>query len=411
MGHYTELIQDIFAGRQVHVGTVDPATDQYTLVATAGLPPAAESRLKAVLQGASLREYFTPKQYAALASGTSIVVDATHNAQFARELRLPSGASVVIAPLRWEGRLIGLLGLSYLQEDAPFGQETQALMEASAELAELILERERIMAQREEARATAKALEETARQMDAFLGMATHELKTPLTAIILAIQLGRRHLDRLQRQIADHVPLASERAATITIVDDLARLESQAKKLDRLVDDLLDMSRFQAGRLQVQPVLTDLRPLVQHAVEEQQAISIRTVRLHLPSSEQQVLVQADPDRIGQVIGNYLTNALKYSPADTPVEVGVAVDGPTARVWVRDQGPGVPEAEQERLWQRYYRVPGIEVQSGTGVGLGLGLAIVRQIVELHSGEVGVESAPGRGSTFWFTLPLAETSDAE
>jgi signal transduction histidine kinase len=287
------------------------------------------------------------------------------------------------------------------------------LVEASAELAELILERERIMAQREEARATTKAMEETARQMDAFLGMATHELKTPLTAILLALQLCRRRLQGPKRFTSDPAsalaPEARQPLVTISIVDDLTKVESQAKKMDRLVDDLLDLSRIQAGKLQVHPELTDLRPLVQRAVEEhQQVASIRTIQLHLPPTDQPIMVQADPDRIAQVIVNYLTNALKYSPADRPVDVSVEREGSKARVWVRDQGPGLQEAEQERLWQRYYRVPGIEAQSGAGVGLGLGLTIVRQIVELHAGEVGVESAPGRGSTFWFTLPLDESS---
>jgi signal transduction histidine kinase len=193
------------------------------------------------------------------------------------------------------------------------------------------------------------------------------------------------------------------------MVDDHLRLVSQGKKLDRLVNDLLDLSRFQAGKLQIHPELTDLRPLVQRTVEEQQEVAAtRTIRLHLPQTDQPVMVQADPDRIAQVIVNYMTNALKYSPADAPVEVGLEVTGPTAGLWVRDQGPGLPEAEQERIWQRYHRVPGIEAQSGTGIGLGLGLSIVRHIIELHGGVVGVESAPGRGSTFWFTLPLEETA---
>jgi signal transduction histidine kinase len=225
--------------------------------------------------------------------------------------------------------------------------------------------------------------------------------------MILAIQVSRRHLANLRGQVADHIPEASARLATIG--DDLVSLESQGKRLDRLVDDLLDLSRFQAGKLQMHPELTDLRLLLQRAGEEQQELAApRTIRLHLPQADQPVVVCADPQRMTQVIANYMTNALKYSPADQPVEVGLEVEEPTARVWVRDEGPGLPEAEQERIWQRYHRVPGIEVQSGSGIGLGLGLTIVRQIVELHSGQVGVESAPGRGSTFWFTIPLAGTS---
>jgi signal transduction histidine kinase len=263
--------------------------------------------------------------------------------------------------------------------------------------------RERIVAQREEARATTVALQETARQMDAFLGMATHELKTPLTAILLALQLNRRRLEGLRRRSRDLSGGVDEQLdATVA---EQVKVESQAKKLDRLVNDLLDLSRLQAGKLQIHPERTDLTAIVQRAIREQrQATPNRTIQLHLSQLDRPVWVQADADRIQQVILNYLTNALKYSPSDQPVEVGLDIEGLRTRVWVRDHGPGLPEAEQKRLWQRYYRAPGIEVLSGTGVGLGLGLTIVQQIVELHGGEVGIQSAPGRGSTFWFTLPL-------
>ena len=103
--------------------------------------------------------------------------------------------------------------------------------------------------------------------------------------------------------------------------------------------------------------------------------------------------------------NYLTNALKYSPAEQPVVVGLDVADHLARVWVRDQGPGLPPEEQAQIWEPFHRVQGIKDQGGTGVGLGLGLYICRTIIERHQGQVGVESAPGHGSTFWFTLPLA------
>jgi signal transduction histidine kinase len=115
-------------------------------------------------------------------------------------------------------------------------------------------------------------------------------------------------------------------------------------------------------------------------------------------------VLADVDRIGQVMTNYLTNALKYSADDKRVTVGLEVDGAMARVSVHDAGPGIPAAEQERIWERFYRVPGIEHRSGSGIGLGMGLYISRTIVGRHHGHVGVKSHPGSGSTFWFTLPL-------
>ena len=114
---------------------------------------------------------------------------------------------------------------------------------------------------------------------------------------------------------------------------------------------------------------------------------------------------ADADRIGQVVTNYLTNALKYSPVDRPIEVFLAIEGQMARVSVQDEGPGLSPAEQQAIWERFYQVERIKVQSGSGTGLGLGLYICQTIIEQHQGKVGVQSSPGEGSTFWFSLPLA------
>jgi signal transduction histidine kinase len=148
-----------------------------------------------------------------------------------------------------------------------------------------------------------------------------------------------------------------------------------------------------------------LDAVVREAVEEQRQLHPeRTIALDVPS-EPRVPVVADAHRLGQVVTNLLTNALKYSPTDRPVEVGLQVHNQQARVWVRDAGPGLPPAEQEHVWERYYRAPGVSVQSGSGIGLGLGLHISRTIIEQHQGQVSVQSAPGQGSTFWFSLPLA------
>jgi hypothetical protein len=245
--------------------------------------------------------------------------------------------------------------------------------------------------------------------MDTFLGIASHELKTPLASLKLGLQLTERHLRTLaKRQIESRSD--GERPLEL-ILEDLTLPRQQMERMERLVNDLVDASRIQAGKLELRLELTDLVPLIQQVVEAQRrATPERTISLFLPE-ESPVAVLADPGRIEQVITNYLTNALKYSSAESPVAVGVQVAEQQAKVWVRDAGPGLPSEEQERIWERFHRVKGIEVQSGTGVGLGLGLHICRTIVERHQGQVGVESLPGQGSTFWFTLPVSSPPEKD
>jgi signal transduction histidine kinase len=300
--------------------------------------------------------------------------------------------------------LVGVLFVDYVEPRQGASAPGEVpLTETIARLGALVLDRDRLLHRWMEARASALALLETKAQMDTFLGIASHELKTPLASLKLGLQLTERHLRTLaRRQVESRSD--GERPLEL-IVEDLTLPRQQLERMERLVNDLVDASRIQAGKLDLRLELTDLVPLVQQVVEAQrQATPERTISLTLPE-EQPVLVLADPGRIEQVITNYLTNALKYSSAESLVAVGVQVAEQQARVWVRDAGPGLPTQEQERIWERFHRVKGIEVQSGTGVGLGLGLHICRTIVERHQGQVGVESAPGEGSTFWFTLPMS------
>jgi signal transduction histidine kinase len=241
------------------------------------------------------------------------------------------------------------------------------------------------------------------RAKDEFLSHAAHELKTPLTALLGNLQLAEL---RLQAVMSGTEGATAELATTLAAVQDFhRRADRQIDRLTRLVNDLLDVSRIQGHRLELRLEPCDLAAIVHEAVEEhRQAASTRTIRLDVSQGEA-VPVIADADRIRQVIINYLTNALTYSRADQPIDVGLQADGGMARVWVHDEGPGVPAADQDRIWERAYQVTGLKPQSGSHVGLGLGLYISRSIVEHHHGQVVVESAPGHGATFWFTLPLA------
>lgn len=246
------------------------------------------------------------------------------------------------------------------------------------------------------------ASKETNRRTDEFLSITSHELRTPLTSINGNIQLAKRRV----RTLTKDDPLEEFESKQDLVIELLSRAERQVRVQNRLVSDLLDVSRMQSNRLELHLDACDLASIVYECVEDQRA-SHPSRTLSLFAADSAIPVLADPDRIGQVVTNYLTNALKYSSADMPVEVHLTIEQRQAKVAVRDRGPGLPTEEQEKLWQRFYRVEGINVRSGSGVGLGLGLYICRSIIERHHGEVGVQSAPGQGSTFWFTLPLMES----
>jgi signal transduction histidine kinase len=252
-------------------------------------------------------------------------------------------------------------------------------------------------------RAREAALRETTTQMEIFLGIAGHELKNPLASIQVGLQLVEQRIRRLlQRERVE----ATEVAPLLEpLLEPVVQVEHEEERLQRLVNDIVDVARVQAGRLELTLVPTDLATVVRQAVVEQRQLNPeRTLNLECPEASRMV-VTADAHRLGQVVTNFLTNALKYSPAERPVAVGLQADDQQARVWVRDDGPGLPPEEQKRVWERFHRTPGIEVLSGTGVGLGLGLHICRSIIDQHNGQVGVQSMPGQGSTFWFSLPLA------
>lgn len=274
-----------------------------------------------------------------------------------------------------------------------------ALTRAVTELITLVMERERLLSETAQARVNELAAISANQLKDEFIGIAGHELRTPITTMKANLQLSRRRLHKFFQHYNDEEVVQ----ALQPLEQLLERAERQLERQSRLVHDLLDVSRLEQGHMELRIEKNDLVSIVQEAVEEQRQItSDRTLLVNLPSTE--ICIEADRDRINQVISNYLSNALKYSEAERPVEVCVEVRDGAARVSVHDEGPGLSPDEQQRIWERFYRVPGIQVKSGSGVGLGLGLHISRVIIERQGGTVGIESEPGKGSTFWFSLPI-------
>ncbi len=246
-------------------------------------------------------------------------------------------------------------------------------------------------------------LRELEQRKDMFFGMASHELKTPLTMIQATLQFAQRLLKKAQKE--EH-SLARCQQVIQEVEKLLERGLHQIAIQTRLVNDLLDLARIQNNKLDLSLSLCDLVILAREVVTDlQRTMSARTIQVDLPP-ENMLLVFADRDRIEQVINNYLTNALKYSSEDKPVNVGLSSDEIQVRLWVQDQGPGLSPQKQQQVWHCFYQVPEIAVRSGSTTGLGLGLYICSVIIRHHGGQVGVESEEGKGSTFWFTLPRAE-----
>ena len=247
-----------------------------------------------------------------------------------------------------------------------------------------------------------------ATRLEAYLGIICHELKTPLTVMRGSLQLADRKVKRL---VATELPEPGDLRHFASIQALLERAKAQVAVQDRLVNDLLDISRIQAQTFTLLMVRCNVTDIVQEVVEDQrQVASERTIHLELPAGRD-IIVLGDADRLAQVVTNFLTNALKYSPPDRPITVCVRIEHEQARVLVRDEGPGLPSEEHERVWERFYRVPGISEQGGFNGGLGLGLYVCRTIIEQHGGQVGLQSAQGDGATFWFALPLAQQDDIE
>ena len=402
-----ELARRVITCERVAIMGLD-ADDHIIPVAVAGISEREMARWTETARGVPLAAFLPPEIVARLRKGEALIID---TASTPRREVLFGAAAALVAPTLIGDRLTGVLSIGSAPTAATYTGDDVALASAVAQLVALVMERDRLVRESAAAQAQVLALTETTRRMDEFLGIVSHELRTPLTVVSASLQLAER---RIQRMIHTYTNRPPEEWRFDGSLRDLGvilnRALGSATRQARLVHDLLDVSRIKAGKLELRRKLCDLRDIVGDTVEELRPNDPeRALTLDLP--EAPVAVLADPDRVGQVVTNFVLNALKYSAPDTSIAVRLETMDDRARLSVRDAGPGIPIAERERVWDLFYRVPGIEVRSGSGVGLGLGLHISKTIIERHGGMVGVEGEPGQGATFWFTLPLAqETGDA-
>jgi len=228
-----------------------------------------------------------------------------------------------------------------------------------------------------------EAVNELLKQKDDFISIASHELKTPITTLKASLQL-------INRVKADPSPKKLNNL-----------IELSVKSLDKvsvLIEDLLNVSKLNQGQLHFnkkQFVIAEIVDDCCHHVRMEGKYMLKT------TGNKDLEVYADVDRIEQVVINFVNNAIKYAPATKEITINIEeVDG-FAKVSVIDNGPGISSEKLAHLFERYYRVDNVGNQTS---GLGLGLYICSEIIKKHDGKIGVDSIPGKGSTFWFTLPL-------
>jgi signal transduction histidine kinase len=232
---------------------------------------------------------------------------------------------------------------------------------------------------------------EEGRLRDNFLSMASHELKTPMTTILGQAQLMMRRLSKIPELSADLMFMRSA----------LESIDSQTQRMNTLVDDLLDLYNIRAGKIELHMEPCDLVALCDEVVREQRLLTGRTIQLDVPAFP--VIMQADGDRLSQVIVNLVSNALRYSSEDSSIQVFVDRRHDVSIVEVCDAGIGIPQEEQAHIFEPFYRSPKYVCTSSKS-GLGLGLAICKEIVERHSGRIWCRSRVGQGSTFIVEMPL-------
>jgi signal transduction histidine kinase len=283
----------------------------------------------------------------------------------------PLRVSTLLAlPLSLRDQSFGVLTLFSDEPGHRFGQDELLLANEVARRAAFSLENARLY--REAQRAI--------RARDEVVAIVSHDLRNPLSVIGLTM--------RLMREESEHAP-----------VDMIARCERAQAQMTRLLDDLLDMTRLDQGTMRLEKKRFELRGLMTELVESQRPLATaRGQRLDV-IADGDVPVDVDRDRLQQVMANLIGNAIKYTPKGGAIDVRARHAGKRVTVAISDTGPGIDPANLPHVFERFYQA------KTTKEGVGLGLAIAKGIIEAHGGSIAATSVPGRGTTFWFELPVA------
>lgn len=300
----------------------------------------------------------------------------------------PEIRSEMAAPMRIADEVIGVLDVESRRPDA-FDEASLASLIRLADQLALVAHSNQLLSQQ---RATVERLRELDQMKSDFVGIASHELRTPLAAI---------------RGFTSTLIKNRSRISDEQVMDFVRIIDRQSGRLARLVEDLLLVSRIEAGKIQLQPKEVELRTFLQQAVETFDPEDRGRIRLDVTDADRTVSI--DADRVDQVLRNLLDNAIKFSPPDASVVVGAHVEDGAIRVSVTDSGEGIAAEDLPHIFERFHQAEAILTRQAEGAGLGL--YITKRLVEAMGGRIQVSSRPGAGSTFAVTIPQStETTSA-
>ncbi|WP_437928198.1 GAF domain-containing sensor histidine kinase [Sorangium sp. So ce291] len=286
----------------------------------------------------------------------------------------------ISVPLVTRGTMLGVLTIASGRDDLLYGAEDRALAEELGRRAALAIDNARLY---ESAQRAIRAREE-------LVAVVSHDLKSPLATIVMNTSLLRRKLP------------SSEEAAELR--RPVERIQKSADRMNRLIRDLLDLAKLDGGHIRIQPVPHDVAVLLSDAIELlREEAAEKSLRLEQGVALGVERALCDRERVLQVIANLVGNAIKFTPAGGEVALRAEPWGREVLLSVRDTGPGIPEDQRARIFERYW-----QAKETAHKGTGLGLSIAKALVEVHGGRIWVESKVGEGSTFFFTLPLAEAA---
>lgn len=305
----------------------------------------------------------------------------TATAKDAKHLKLIRSigfTSAMIIPLCVQNKAVGAITFVTSETRRNFEESDLIMAEELANRASLAIDNARLY----------KGSQQAITIRDDFISVASHELRTPITSVKIFTQVLQQH----SQQIGDR------KAETY-----LEKMDKQLNKLTELIYNLLNISKIQAGRMEFTQQIFDFDSAAKDIIEVLQQGSTRHKIIIKGNTDQKVF--GDEDRIGQVISNLISNAIKYSPKADKIIVHLKTKGDKIQVGIQDFGIGIATEHLEKIFERFYRV--YDTADKTFPGLGIGLYISAEIIKRHNGEVWVESNAGRGSTFNFTLPISPT----